>query len=339
MWFGQEIQTVPRSVELVPSPQAEEGNQRIIHVVAGVITDARGRVLLARRTAGRDLAGAWEFPGGKVEAGETAFQALDRELQEELGIRIDAITPLIAVPQAYSNKRLVLDVYRVDGYRGKPQGREKQALVWSPLDKLVNYSMPPADRPVVALLTQPDRYLITPEPGPDRKAFLLGVERALFAGVRRIQLRAQQCIELPALAAATQRLCAEHGAQLLINSDINLAMKLRCGVHLRAAQLAQLRERPLPKNQLVAASCHDELDLRCAEALAVDFVVLGPVLATPSHPDRAPLGWRGFAALRENVSLPIYALGGMTLADVRTAHRYGAQGIAAIRGLWPMNLD
>jgi 8-oxo-dGTP diphosphatase len=324
---------VPRSTELTPSPNAKEESQRI-HVVAAVVTDVRGRVLLARRTAGRDLAGAWEFPGGKVDPGETAFQALERELHEELGIRIDAVTPLIAVPQAYPSKRLVLDVYRVDAYRGKPQGREKQALAWSPLEKLATYPMPPADRPVVALLMQPDRYLVTPDAGPDRKKFLQGVERALAAGIRRIQLRTGPRDDLPDLAAQVQSRCAPHDAQLLINADIALARKLKCGVHLRASQLTELRERPLPKEQPVAASCHDEAELRLAEALDVDFVVLGPVAATPSHPDRAPLGWKQFAALRETVSLPIYALGGMAITDLHKARRHGAQGIAAIRGLW-----
>lgn len=128
-----------------------------VHVVAAVLRDARGRILLARRTAGRDLAGAWEFPGGKVEPGETALQALDRELQEELGIRVLAAEPLISVPQAYPSKRIVLDVHTVTAFEGSPRGLEKQALAWSPLEKLSSYPMPPADRPVVAALTAPVR--------------------------------------------------------------------------------------------------------------------------------------------------------------------------------------
>src|ERR671913_1055388 len=110
-----------------------------VHVVAGVLTDARGRILLARRTEGRDLAGAWEFPGGKVEPGETPQQALERELREELGIRIDGLAPLIRVPQAYAHKRIVLDVYRVATVTSKPRGLEGQALAWSPPEKLASY--------------------------------------------------------------------------------------------------------------------------------------------------------------------------------------------------------
>mgnify|MGYP000181491880 FL=1 len=112
-----------------------------IHVVAGVLRDTRGRILLARRTEGRDLAGAWEFPGGKVEPGESPLKALERELFEELGIRIGHCTPLISVPQHYSNKKIVLDVYTVSSFSGKPKGLEKQALAWSPLEKLSSYPM------------------------------------------------------------------------------------------------------------------------------------------------------------------------------------------------------
>ncbi|MBS0457404.1 MAG: Nudix family hydrolase [Proteobacteria bacterium] len=307
-----------------------------IHVVAGVIADAAGRILLARRTAGRDLAGLWEFPGGKVDPGETPEQALARELHEELGIEIGASSPLIAVPFAYAHKRIVLDVRRIEDWDGAPSGREKQALAWAPPEKLPRYAMPPADRPVVAALLQPDRYLVTPEPDAGEDDFLRALERALAGGVHRVQLRARtrEPAALLPLAKATRRLCRAHRAQLLLNGEIVLAQELGVGVHLRAAQLAQLRERPLPAKLPVAASCHDAQELRQAQALGADFVVLGPMAATPSHPERAPLGWDGFAHLRETVDLPIYALGGMTCDDLAAARLHGAQGIAAIRGLW-----
>src|SRR5688572_5516121 len=130
-----------------------------VEVLAGVITDASGRILLARRTEGRDLAGLWEFPGGKRERDETPEAALARELAEELGIQIDIGEPVIAVPQAYPHKRLRLDVRHVSAWRGTPRGHEGQALAWVPRHKLPSYAMPPADRPVVAALLQPDRYL------------------------------------------------------------------------------------------------------------------------------------------------------------------------------------
>ncbi|MFC0717280.1 8-oxo-dGTP diphosphatase MutT, partial [Luteimonas padinae] len=139
---------------------------KVVDVVAAVITDARGRILLARRTEGRDLAGLWEFPGGKREPGETPEAALVRELHEELGIVAQVGAHLITVPQRYPDKRLRLDVRHVSRWTGLPRGREGQALAWVPPHKLASYAMPPADIPVVAALLQPDRYAITPTPTP-----------------------------------------------------------------------------------------------------------------------------------------------------------------------------
>lgn len=292
---------------------------------------------------GRDLAGAWEFPGGKVDPGETPLGALARELDEELGIDIDPghCRELIAVPFAYAHKRIVLDVYRVAAFEGIPRGREKQALAWVPPAALDAYSMPAADRPVVAALRQPDRYLITPEPSPaDLQApgdYLARLAHALAARPGRVQFRAPRELDpagLAQLAEAVAGLCEESESDLLINSALPgaraLARRLDAGLHLTARDLVDpVRDdtaRPL------AASCHDAEELARAEALGVDFVVLGPVQPTRSHPQGTPLGWDGFARLRETSSLPIYALGGLAPAQLAQARRHGAQGIAGISG-------
>ncbi|HSR65082.1 MAG TPA: Nudix family hydrolase [Xanthomonadaceae bacterium] len=309
-----------------------------VEVVAGVIRDPRGRVLLARRTEGRDLAGLWEFPGGKVEPGESADAALARELHEELGIDAEVGAPLITVPQQYPNKLLRLDVRMVRRWRGSARGQEGQALAWVPPHKLPDYPMPPADRPVVAALLQPDRYLVTPAPPADGDAWLQALRQALAAGIRRVQLRGGGGIEPTrwrALVEAAMAACRDAGADVLLNDDIALARALGIGVHLRAARLSLLDARPLDAACLVGASCHDLDELRRAQALGCDFAVLGPVAATASHPGAATLGWHGFAALREAVSLPLYAIGGMAAADIAAARAHGAQGVAAIRALWP----
>jgi len=308
-----------------------------VHVVAGVLSDAHGRILLTRRTAGRDLAGAWEFPGGKSESGETPFQALDRELHEELGIRIHDAEPLISVPQAYPGKRIVLDVYRVGRFSGVPCGREQQALAWVPTNQLSSYRMPPADRPVVAAINDPGFYLVTPEPSGPMPVFLATLEKALQAGHRRVQLRAKKlgALALASLANEVRQLCEVHQARLMINGQPGLAESLSTGLHLTAAQLMALTRRPLSMGLEVSASCHDVADLRQAQALGLDFVVLGPVAATLSHPGRAALGWSELARLREQVSIPIYAIGGMTPDDLLMARRYGAQGVAGISAFWP----
>ncbi len=313
-----------------------------VHVVAAAIADPRGRILLARRTAGRELAGLWEFPGGKVEPGETPKAALRRELHEELGIVVEVGPALIAVPHAYPHKRLHLDVRHVTNWRGTPQGREGQALAWVAPDKLHRYAMPPADRPVVAALQQPDHYLVTPDLAPDggdaaERGWLQALERALDAGLRRVQLRtpALDPARRHTLLAQAMSRCRHAGAEVLVNGDEELAHTLGSGLHLRAAQLCEHRVRPVPAGVPLAASCHAADDLLRAEALGCDFAVLGPVRATATHPGAEGIGWARFARLRETVSLPVYAIGGLAPADLAQARQHGAQGIAAIRGLWP----
>jgi 8-oxo-dGTP diphosphatase len=202
--------------------------------------------------------------------------------------------------------------------------------------------MPPADRPVVAALLQPDRYLVTPPPGDDDASWLARLRSALDAGIRRVQLRSAHDVDLSRwqrLVRAAVDACHAAGVDVLINGDIALAQALGIGVHLRAVQLRSLDARPLPTGCLVGASCHDAEALQHAERMGCDFAVLGAVAPTATHPGAAPLGWAGFAALRELTSLPLYAIGGMTADDITTSRAHGAQGIAAIRALWPASID
>jgi len=293
-------------------------------------------VLLARRAEGSELAGLWEFPGGKVEPGETPEAALARELDEELGIEVDVGAPLMVVPQLTPSRRLRLDVRRIKAWRGTPKGCEGQALAWVQPGKLARYDMPAPDLPVVAALLQPDHLLVTPVPGEDDAEWLASLEAALARGVRRAQFR------MPGigrerrhrlLSNAALR-CGAAGAQLLVNGDAELAREFGLGLHLPAAQLREQRERPVPIEVLLSASCHDAQELRLAQALGCDFAVVGPVHPTPTHPDHAGIGWSRFEALREQVSLPIYAIGGLTPDNIDVARGHGAQGVAAIRGLW-----
>lgn len=313
---------------------------RFIQVVAAVITDARGRVLLSRRKEDSELAGLWEFPGGKIDPGESAEQALRRELQEEIGIEAVVGEPLIKVPQQYPSKRLTLDVRHVREFEGNARGREGQALMWVAPDKLSQYSMPNADLPVVAALTQPSFYAITrdmPEPfdAISMERWICRAQELVESGHTRVQLRSPKVpaeIFEHAVTSLLQRVVGAE-CEFLINRDIALAQKLGLGVHLNAAQLHQLSARPeLFDGAPVAASCHNHADLERAQMLGCDFTVLSPVRETQSHPDAIPIGWEGFSALRESVALPIYALGGLSTLDLDDARQHGAQGVSAIRG-------
>lgn len=126
----------------------------MIEVAAGVMVDPHGRVLLMRRLPGKHLAGLWEFPGGKLEAGETVAQALARELDEELGIEVGAAVPLVVVPWRYPEKSVRLHALRVTAWRGEPRAREGHPLRWVPVGDLDPGVMPPADVAIVAALRE-----------------------------------------------------------------------------------------------------------------------------------------------------------------------------------------
>ena len=312
-------------------------------VAAGVLRDAQGRVLLARRPPQAHQGGLWEFPGGKVEKGETVVQALGRELAEELGIEVVECRPLIRVAHDYGDRRVVLDTWLVTRWRGRPQGREGQPLAWVAPDELAARPMPAADRPIVTALRLPGRYVITPPVVEQEAAFLQALERTLQGGVRLIQFRlfGMEPTRWRALARQALSLCHEFGARLLLNSALEEALKLGAdGVHLSSQRLLAQETLPLERQSLlVGASCHNAQELRRAEALKVDFAVLSPVLPTASHPDATPLGWTRFQKLVERMNLPVYALGGMTPALEEKAWLAGGQGIAGIRGLWRAKTD
>jgi 8-oxo-dGTP diphosphatase len=210
-------------------------------------------------------------------------------------------------------------------------------LAWVPNSKLRSYPMPPADLPVVAVLQKPPHYLITPEPTTDTTRFLRELDAALASGQRLVQLRAKTWQEKPlkALLTLTVALCKKHKAQLLINGQLGLAHDFDVGLHLTSDQLMALQSRPMAARLPVAASCHNLEQLRHAQALGLDFVVLGSVNKTASHPDVSPMGWKAWQQMRAEVSLPIFAIGGLGPQDVAVARQHGAQGVAGIRAFWP----
>ncbi|GAB6043799.1 Nudix family hydrolase [Endothiovibrio diazotrophicus] len=310
----------------------------MIHVAAAAVFNGKGEVLIARRHEHQHQGGLWEFPGGKVEEGEAVDEALARELHEELGIDIEAPRPLIRVRHDYPDQSVLLDVWRVERFSGEPHGKEGQPVVWVDPERLGDYDFPAANRPIVTACRLPERYLITREPADDAKAFLAKLRQGLGDGVRLVQLRAKGLAEAAYERLAEQALavCRERGARLLLNGDPALVARIGAdGVHLTASRLLALEGRPLDGRFLVTASCHDLDEVRRAEAIGADFAVISPVLPTQSHPGAPTLGWPGLRAITEEAKIPLYALGGMKESHLDWTWTHGAQGYAAITGLWP----
>lgn len=347
--FGKGLKEPPGANDLPAS--------RLILVAIAVVW--RGdSVLVSRRPRGVHQGGLCEFPGGKVEPGESAAQAVVRELAEETGLTARDARPLIRFHWDYGDRRLHFDVFTVCSFDGDVRGDAR----WAPADALRAADFPPASRVIINALRLPEHYLITPAVG-DRRRFIRCFRRALENGVRLAVLRDERLDDAACAEVAREMAdeAAPFGAKVLLHNrgigagdtdvssvggvgsgsgvDVGGSGGLTgkttfAGVHLSAAALLQCRGRPVPADRWFAASCHNARELQAAVAAGADFAVLGPVRATPSHPGAAPLGWPAFAALTANLPLPVYAIGGMTPHDVVLCRRHGGHGIAAIRGLW-----
>lgn len=308
----------------------------LVHVAAAALVNTEGAVLLTRRHDDAHQGGLWEFPGGKLEPGESVSEGLHRELREELGIVPDKHRPLIRVRHVYEDREVLLDVHLVTVWKGEPTGQEGQPLAWVLPPQLVDYPMPPADVPIVQALRLPSTYLITPPQLADRDAFMAQLDASLRGGVSLVQLRVFDLpqAELVSLGRDVCRLCHASGARVLLNGAPALAEAIGTdGLHLNSRQL-HAHAASAGADGLLAASCHSPADLAQAAAIGADFALLSPVLPTRSHPDAEPLGWTRFARWVDDASVPVYALGGMHPDLLKTAWQHGAQGIAAIRGLW-----
>jgi 8-oxo-dGTP diphosphatase len=307
-----------------------------IKVVAAVLRDPQGRVLIAERPAGKPLAGFWEFPGGKLEPGEGALDALKRELREELGIRVVNAYRLLRFSHRYPEREVELDVWRVTAWEGVAASQEGQHLEWVLPGELIDWQLLPADEPIVAALELPPLMLVTPDPEREA-AFLEKLQLSLRAGVDLVQLRApgMDAEHFDNLALAVLEMCREHGARVILNSSPEQARMLHAdGLHLSQKRLRRLDPKTWDGSLRLGISCHSAVEIRTALEYAPDYLCLGPVQVSATHPDVPPLGWEVFRSLATLSPVPVYAIGGLGVSDLETARSHRAHGIAAIRGLW-----
>lgn len=293
----------------------------MIEVAAAVIQRPDGAFLLAQRPAGKVYAGYWEFPGGKIEPGEAAEKALVRELHEELGIEVAQAYSWITRVYTYPHGTVRLQFFRIVAWRNEPHPLEAQAISWQACGAPLAAPMLPANAPVLAALALPTEYAVT-----DARRFgLAHLEARLRSGLKLVQVR-EPALPAEARKRFTQQvieLAHRYGCKVMLKEPFPGAD----GIHFTASQLLQLDDRP--GEGLAAASCHSREELERAMALGLDFAVLGPIR------DKSPaLGWDRFRELARYCSIPVYAIGGLTRADLEDAWRAGAHGVAMIRGAW-----
>ncbi len=311
---------------------------KVEHVAVGVIKNAEGRILVAKRPKNTHMGGLWEFPGGKVEGGETVEEALVRELTEEVGIGFKHCQPLIQVTHDYPDKTVLLDTLVVSGLKGKAYGCEGQAIKWVMPDELDTLTFPKANKPIIRAAQLPERYMITGQ--FSRFDDLLdNVCNQLERGIRLIQFRAPWLSKQEYLLSAQQlqATVARSGGKLLVKGEKSMLAQPWCqGIHLRASQLyesgcwSDFRR----QGQLLAASCHNEKELNLAVGHDVDFATLSPVRHTQTHPEKEPLGTQQARWLTRRSMGPVYWLGGLDETDIGAARASGSQGVAAIGAYW-----
>lgn len=315
-----------------------------LDIAVGVLVDARGHLLTAQRRPDTLGAGYWEFPGGKREEGEAMFDCLAREMAEEIGVTDLTGVPLIRFTHDRGPRPVRLHIWRIDDWTGQPGGREGQRIRWMALDALDEAELLPAADVILAALALPRRYLITPRLADTagRDAWFAALDTALESGVRLLRLRDADLsdTEYAQLASTVIERAHRRGARVLLDRDADMVEALDAdGLHWSAERVAAARRRPVAARRWFAVSAHGSDELNAAIAAGADFATVSPVATAATHPRVRPLGWPGFETLRDDHALPVYALGGMQISDQTDALAHNAQGIAAIRGLWPSLAD
>jgi 8-oxo-dGTP diphosphatase len=326
---------------------------KITEVAVAIFLKSDGSFLLSSRPEGKPYPGYWEFPGGKIEAGESVRDALVRELIEELNVSITHTTPWFTFMMHYTHATVRLHCWRVTAWHGDMRGMEGQNFAWQHAEDLSKSALSvaptlPGCVPIFNALMLPGIYTITNASEMGTDAYLKHLratwgksasnspsmlEFEYVNKAKMIQVREKQMSrnELKNFARDVIEIARDNDAKVLINSDIALAQELNAdGVHLTTAQLSSLETRPsLP---LVGASVHSRAELERAAELKCDFAIFGAVNATPTHPGQAGIGWEKFAGLVTESPIPCYAVGGLRVRDLVTAIEHGAHGIAMQRG-------
>jgi len=307
-----------------------------VHVAVAIILNKNREVLVSLRAKDVHQGGLWEFPGGKLEKNESVYDALKREIDEELNINILKAAPFKKIEFNYTEKKVLLDVWKIESFMGEPIGSEGQKIKWQSIDDLRIENFPAANRSIIHSLQLPDRYMITGS-FTDLDDFIFKLENSLKKSISLVQLRCKKYSESEYIELANKAIsiCQQFGAKLLLNTSEEVFSGLPAsGLHLTSQMLNSIQCRPISEELLLSVSCHTDEEIKKAMQLKADIILLSPVKETTSHPGVKGIGWNQFKYLSENIEVPVYALGGMSAEDLTDAKNNGAQGVAAITGFW-----
>ena len=298
--------------------------------VAAAVIERPGEILLAQRPGGKPYPGYWEFPGGKIEAGEDPRAALVRELKEELDIEVTETTPWITRVYTYTHATVRLHFWRVTAWRGEPKPLEDQDIRWQRVGATDVSPMLPANAPVLSALELPSVMVVSNASADCIDHWIVELSARALGERMLVQIREkgmprQKVQHLLSRALVRAR---PFGSVVVVNSDCGTFPQCE-GLHLTSRALMALSARPA--GSPVGASCHDAAELDHAARLGLDYAVLGPVKETASHPGMSPLGWERFEEVARDRPMPVYAIGGLTRADLAEARRRGAHGVALMR--------
>ena len=319
----------------------------ILHVAVGVIVQNE-RVLICWRDASLHQGNRYEFPGGKLEVGESPEQALKRELREELAIEVQHCVKAQQLYFNYPEKTVCLHIFKVTQFTGQPKGQQQQAVMWVPISELSNYRFPDANAPILRMLQLPKHYVIT-YPLDDKKitsnkniqqwldwhvahtvanSWLYVREKTMISSDYRTVI---QCFKAQ---RPDLNLVVEYRHLALLSDQLNF---LR-GLHLTQTDLMQqAAQLNIDDHLLLFAACHDQAAVAKANQLKVDAVLISPLHPTASHPNQPTLGWQAWQQLVEQSQLPVYALGGVAPADLLKVQHAGGFGVAGIRAFYDLN--
>jgi 8-oxo-dGTP diphosphatase len=304
-------------------------------IVALCLSDEEGRFLIQKRPAGRTWAGFWEFPGGKVKPGERPEEALRREVVEEVGIEVGELKRFCRHAGPTAHGRVSIGFYAANAFSGSPAPRDGQTLAWSRPAELPARSWLPADQPLVDALASGPWCGLTPRlERLDPHRIASGFARAVASGVGFFVIRKATGSSWSLAEREPVRLWARRQHVRVAFGHTGGTVEGADDLHLTAESARSLNLRPVPQRTRLGVSCHDSREIGQAARLGADYLFLGPLQPTPSHPGSFGVGWERWSEWARAALCPVYAIGGLGPADLDQVRRAGGFGVAAIRAFW-----